>query len=109
MYLLWALERLAWQKEYFSRVLSILARLAEIDPGGRRGNSPKNSLITILLPWKPQHAENMHNAAQALKMLYTISPMVIWDVTIELLPKSHDSTCAFTIPKVNFLALIRVL
>jgi hypothetical protein len=34
VYLLWALERLAWQKEYFPRVLSILAKLAEIDPGG---------------------------------------------------------------------------
>lgn len=92
VYLLWALERLVWQKEYFSRVLSILARLADIDPGGRRGNSPKNSLITILLPWKPQHTETMQNAAQALRMLYSISPTVTWDVCIALLPTSHGVT-----------------
>jgi len=92
VYLLWALERLAWQKEYFSRVLSSLAKLAEIDPGVRTSNTPKNSLITILLPWSPQHAETMQNAAQALKMLYSISPGVTWDVAVALLPASHDTT-----------------
>jgi len=92
VYLLWALERLAWQKEYFSRVLSTLAKLAQIDPGGRTGNRPKGSLITILLPWCPQHVETMPNAAQALRMLYSISPAVTWDVAIALLPASHDVT-----------------
>jgi hypothetical protein len=69
-----------------------LARLAEIDPIGRRGNSPKNSLVTILLPWKPQHSETMQNAAQALRMLHPISPTVTWDVCIALLPTSHGVT-----------------
>ena len=92
VYLLWALERLAWQKEYFSRVLSIMARLAEIDPGGKTSNRPKHSLITILLPWSPQHTETMQNAAQALRMLYSTSPTVTWDVSIALLPTSHGVT-----------------
>ncbi|GAH73844.1 unnamed protein product, partial [marine sediment metagenome] len=43
VFLLWALERLAWQNEHFSRVLGILARLAEIDPGGKTSNRPMNS------------------------------------------------------------------
>jgi len=85
VYLLWALERLVWQKEYFSRVLSILAKLAEIDPGGRVSNRPKHSLITILLPRSPQHAETMQNAAQAIRMLYSTSPTVTWNVCIALL------------------------
>ena len=92
VHLLWALERLAWQKEYFSHVLSILARLAEIDPGGKISNRPKHSLVTILLPWKPQHAETMQNAAQVLRMLYSTSPIVTWDVSIALLPTSHGFT-----------------
>ena len=92
VYLLWALERLAWQKEYFPRVLSILAKLAEIDPVNRRGNSPKNSLITILLPWSPQHSETMQSAIQVIRMLYSNSPEVTWDVCIELLPTSHGVT-----------------
>jgi len=98
VYLLWALERLAWQREYFSRVLSILAKLAEIDPGGKRGNSPKNSLITILLPWSPQHAETMQNAAQALKMLYSTSQTITWEVCIALLPTSHGVTSQTPMP-----------
>jgi len=98
VYLLWALERLAWQREYFSRVSSILVRLAEVDPGGKRGNSPENSLVTILLPWSPQHAETMQNAAQTLKMLYSTSPTVTWEVAIELLPTSHDSTSPTPMP-----------
>lgn len=98
VYLLWALERLAWQKDYFSRVLSILAKLAEIDPGGKTSNTPKHSLVTILLPWSPQHVETMQNAAQALSMLYAISPTVTWDVAIELLPTSHGVTSPTPMP-----------
>ena len=33
--LLWGLERLAWSQDYFSRVALALARLAEIDTGGK--------------------------------------------------------------------------
>jgi hypothetical protein len=92
VYLLWALERLAWQKEYFSRVLSTLAKLAEIDPGGRIHPRPKDSLATILLPWCPQHTESMQDAAGTLRMLYSISPAVTWDVATTLLPASRDVT-----------------
>ena len=89
VYLLWALERLAWQKEYLSRVLRILARLAEIDPKVKTGNSPKHSIITILLPWSPQHSVTMQDAAQMVEMLYSTSPAVTWDVAIALLPTTH--------------------
>jgi hypothetical protein len=89
VYLLWALERLAWQHEYFSSVLSLLAKLAEIDPGAKTSNRPKNSLIMILQPWCPQHIETMQNAAQTLEMLYGISPGVTWEVAIHLLPSWH--------------------
>ena len=91
-YLLWALERLAWQNEYLSRVLSTLASLAQIDPGGKTMNRPKNSLVTILLPWSPQHAETMQNAARMLKMLCSTFPAVTWDLGLALLPTSHGVT-----------------
>ena len=38
--LLWALERVSWNKSYLSLVSSILARLSDIDPGGRHSNRP---------------------------------------------------------------------
>jgi len=99
VFLLWALERLAWQKEYFPRVLSILAGLAEIDPGGKTRNTPKNSLITILLPWSPQHSQTMDNAAATLDMLYRTSAAVAWDVAAALLPTSWGTTSGTSTPK----------
>ena len=92
VYLLWALERLAWQTEHFPRVLSMLARLAETDPGGKTGNRPRDSLITILLPWSPQHGESMEKAAKALDMLYRGAPSVAWDVGASLLPTMHSTS-----------------
>jgi hypothetical protein len=89
VHLLWALERLAWQTDYLSRVLHILAKLAEIEPPAKSGNNPRNSIVTILLPWSPQHAETMQNAAKILKSLYAVSPAVTWNVALSLLPSSH--------------------
>ena len=37
---LWALEHLAWSRDHFARVARILARLAEMDPGGQVSNRP---------------------------------------------------------------------
>ena len=99
VYLLWALECLAWQREHFPRVLSILAKLAEADPGGKTGNSPINSLVTILLPWSPQHRESMEKAAKALDMLHRVSPSVAWDVATDLLPTSWSATTPTPTPK----------
>lgn len=89
VYLLWALERLAWQHEYFSRVLIILAKLAENAPENISGNNPHNSLVEILLPWHPQHNEKMRNAAKALETIYQVSPDIAWSVAVKLLPSSH--------------------
>ena len=52
--LLWALETLAWNPDYLSRVAIILADIASIDPGGNWANRPANSLADIFLPWHVQ-------------------------------------------------------
>ena len=49
--LLWALERLAWSADHFSRVAMILARLAEYEPESNNGNRPTESLRSLFLPW----------------------------------------------------------
>src|ERR1035441_6457842 len=48
---LWALELLAWEREFLNRVALILAKLTRIDPGGRLSNRPLNSLRSIFLTW----------------------------------------------------------
>jgi len=92
VYLLWALERLARLRQHLPRALALLARLSEIDPGGGTGNRPLTSLITILLPWSPQHSESTHRAIQALERLYEAFPDVVWRVGVGLLPTSYGVT-----------------
>ena len=52
--LLWALELLCWSEDYVAEACDTLARLAEIDPGGRLANRPAASLRRVLLPWFPK-------------------------------------------------------
>lgn len=46
--LLWALETLLWNQEHRSRAVLVLARLAEVDPGGRLSTRPALSLVNAL-------------------------------------------------------------
>ena len=48
--LLRALETLAWSGDYFSEATTLLARLAEIDPGGVVANRPSESLAELFCP-----------------------------------------------------------
>lgn len=48
--LLWGLEALAWSEDYFSEAATLLARLAEIDPGGAVANRPSSSLLGLFCP-----------------------------------------------------------
>ncbi len=67
--LLWALERLAWSKDHFSRVAKILARLTEIDPGGHIANRPAASLQRLFLSWiRLSEAPDEHRL-QTIRML----------------------------------------
>ena len=52
--LLWALELVAWSPDHFAQAVYLLARLAEVDPGGRLINRPHASLATIFCPWHPE-------------------------------------------------------
>ncbi len=46
--LLWALEKVAWARDHSMLAILQLARLAEIDPGGRMSNRPSQSLVDLL-------------------------------------------------------------
>ncbi|MGY8870585.1 MAG: hypothetical protein ACKVJE_09110 [Pseudomonadales bacterium] len=49
--LLWALESFSWSRQHFSRACKCLARLSQIDPGGKYSNRPFNSLVDIFIGW----------------------------------------------------------
>ena len=89
--LLWALETLAWSTTYLSRAAQILARLAVLDPPGRRySNSPKSSLRSIFLMWLPQTHATLNQRLRVIERLIKVEPTAAWDLMLALLPKSHD-------------------
>jgi hypothetical protein len=46
--LLWALETLTWSQDHSTRAVLLMARLAEVDPGGTWSNRPAQSLVNTL-------------------------------------------------------------
>jgi hypothetical protein len=90
--LLWALETLAWDTDYFSRVIVLLGELAARDPGGNWTNRPANSLTTILLPWMPQTCASIAKRRAAIAALLEECPNVAWALLLSLLPGSHSTS-----------------
>jgi hypothetical protein len=85
--LLWALENLAWDPDYLTRVVVILGDLAARDPGGNWGNRPANSLHAILLPWFPQTLAPPTKRVAAVATLQKEQPDVAWTLLLGLLPQ----------------------
>ncbi len=57
--LLWALEGIAWDPQYFPRVVDILARLCGLARKGSEdnwANKPENTLHSVFRSWMPQTA-----------------------------------------------------
>lgn len=90
--LLWALETLAWDPDYLSRVVICLGELAARDPGGRWSNRPANSLTTIFLPWLPQTCAPVAKRAAAVSTLLAELPEIGWKLLVSLLPRSHSTS-----------------
>jgi len=88
--LLWAMETLAWDAQYLTRVVVILGELARRDPGGNWGNRPKNSLSTILLAWLPQTCASVERRRTAVATLMQELPDVAWTLLLDLLPSGHQ-------------------
>ena len=90
--LLWALETLAWDTDYLTRVVIILGELTARDPGGSWGNRPINSLITIFLPWFPQTCASIEKRKSAITTLIQEHSEVAWKLLLALFPSQHQSS-----------------
>ncbi len=89
---LWALETLAWDPRWFRRACLILARLAEIDPGGKLVNRPANSLVDILLLWKPSTLATPEARLAMLDEILARHADIGWNLVLRLLPGATTST-----------------
>jgi hypothetical protein len=84
---LWALESLAWSQEHFGLSVESLARLAELDPGGRLSNRPAATLTDIFRPWDPQTSASPEARNAALDWLARRHESVTWSLLLSLLPE----------------------
>lgn len=87
--LLWALETLAWSPEHAPLACQLLARLSQIDPGGKLSNRPLNSLADIFRPWLPQTSLSSERRIAVLDALRRDHPAVAWKLMLMLLPEHH--------------------
>lgn len=84
--LLWALETLAWSKQYLGEAASVLLSLAEGDPGGRWANRPANSLCEILSHWMPHTTISVDERTKVLDLMIRQNPDAAWPILAGLLP-----------------------
>ena len=84
--LVWALERLAWSTTYFGQAVDLMARVAEIDPGGRLGRRPAESLAEVLCAWHPDTAARLESRIAALDGLRERHGDTAWRLMRALVP-----------------------
>lgn len=76
--LLWALESLAWNSEYFFHSVNILTSLSKIDRGGGWSNRPANSLKDLFLPGLPQTNATPAERLSAFDVVAEREPNIAW-------------------------------
>ena len=86
-----ALEIIAWSPDHLLSAMDVLARLAEIDPGGRYMNRPANSLASIMRPWMPHTSAEFDARLDAIRMLVRSHNSVAWKLMLSMLPSGHDT------------------
>lgn len=90
--LLWALEGLAWDPMYLGRVTSILGTLARLDPGGRLGNRPQQSLKEIHVLWLNHTHATLAQRMQAIDRLMADEPESAWRLLLDILRTGNDTS-----------------
>jgi DNA-binding XRE family transcriptional regulator len=87
--LLWAIELLCWSPKHLLAGTSLLARLAEMDPGGHLDNRPHRSLTQILLPWAPETFATAQQRLQVMDAITRRFDRVGWALLVSLAPTPH--------------------
>ncbi|WP_407048920.1 hypothetical protein [Methyloraptor flagellatus] len=97
--LLWALERIAWAPERFTRVALLLARLSRTEIKGNWSNSPRSTLAGLFRSWLPQTAANLEQRIAALDALIGVAPDVASDLLLKLVDTRLDVASASNRPE----------
>lgn len=83
--LLWALDRIAWSDAHLTRVVLVLARLAEHDPGGAWANRPARNLHEILHERMPQSFARVAQRVSLMRLVADRHKTVAWPLCMAVL------------------------
>ena len=89
---IWALEGLAWHRDWLPRVSSLLARIAELDHNAKSGNRAMRTLHEIFQAWYPQTAAPVNDRIGVLEKLLKDHAEVGWRLQIGLLPQRMQTS-----------------
>ena len=87
--LLWALEKLAWHKQYFARVIDVLFELQKYDQEDNWPNSAQNSLNSLFRSWLPSTELAINERFKVLQNKVDVNQKIVIDICISLLPKKY--------------------
>ncbi len=87
--ILWALERLAWHKEYLEVVVDILAELSRTRIDDNWVNTPIRSLAAIFHSWLPQTAVSVKDRIDRLKWLCNHHSDIGWQICVRQINSSN--------------------
>lgn len=87
--LLWALEGVAWSPDHFGAAVDLLARLDEIDPGGRLSNRPFESIASVFCPWHPENSVTPERRLKVIDSQRKRHNSVAWKLLLSMLPQFH--------------------
>ena len=88
-HLLWALETVCWSAEHLVDGVRGLARLAQLEPGGKSGNRPIASLTSILSGWIRHTSASLDERLHAIDAVYRVADEIGWKLTLDLWPTDH--------------------
>src|SRR5690606_10068907 len=79
----------AWSSQHFGAAVDLLARLDQLDPGGRLSNRPFASLCGIFCPWHPENSASVDRQLEVIDGLRDRFPQCAWRLMIAWLPSMH--------------------
>ena len=89
---------LARSPGYLMRSALLLARLHQVDPGGRLLNRPFASLRQIFVTWSPQTYAKPQQRLKVIDQIIRQHPSVGWKLLLALAPRFHDTSEPSSMP-----------
>ncbi len=96
--ILWAIERLCWSQDHLARAISILLKLAKLNPEIESGNNPSNSIRETLQLCCPQTNADWPMRQDAISRMLNEDAETAFGLVISLFPSGLSSWACRELP-----------